>query len=178
MRLFIAIDLPAGVKQTLFDLSRSLERQADVGRVIPRENYHLTLTFVGETTRLQDVIEVMDGVCRMEFCEPLRFALSGIGSFRGHRGYNWWVGVDATPALETLANALADGLRAEGFAIERRAFKPHVTIGRGVVASRPVALQLPTIELAASTVSLMRSDRKNNRQVYSELHACGASSDG
>ncbi|MDR2106070.1 MAG: RNA 2',3'-cyclic phosphodiesterase [Coriobacteriales bacterium] len=172
MRLFIAIDLPPQVKQELFDLSRTLERQADAGRAIPLENFHLTLVFIGETARLASVTEVMDAVCRARLCEPLRFALSGIGSFKGHRGHNWWVGVEAAPELEALANSLADGLRAEGFPIERRSFRPHVTIGRNVVTSCPIELHPPTIELASGIVSLMRSDRKNGRQVYSELHSC------
>jgi 2'-5' RNA ligase len=182
VRLFIAIDLPPEIKRELAELSRALERQADAGRAIPPENFHLTLVFIGETARLREVCEVMDVICRRELSEPLRLALGGIGSFKGRGGrgrrgkgrggHSWWVGVEAAPDLDALALALADGLREAGFAIEKRNFKPHITIGRNVVTSRPIELHLPPIELAAATISLMRSDRKNNRQVYTELHTC------
>jgi 2'-5' RNA ligase len=175
MRLFIAIDFSPEVKQSLAQLSCELERQADAGHAIPPENLHLTLVFIGETARLQEVIELMDAICHTELFEPLRLTLSRIGSFKNKRSHTWWVGVDAPPELKTLANALADGLREAGFSIERRAFKPHVTIGRGIITSRPVSLHLPAIELVADSVSLMRSTHKNGRPVYSKLHNCGIS---
>ncbi|MDR1185488.1 MAG: RNA 2',3'-cyclic phosphodiesterase [Coriobacteriales bacterium] len=170
MRLFIAIDFPPEVKQQLSELSCELERQADAGHAVPPENFHLTLVFIGETVRLREVIEQMDTICRTELAEPVRLVLEGIGSFKSKRGHSWWVGVDAGPELKSLANALIDGLREAGFSIDKRSFKPHVTIGRGVVASRPIRLEAPVIELAANSISLMRSDRENGRPVYSELH--------
>jgi 2'-5' RNA ligase len=173
VRLFIAIDFPSEVKQQLAELSCELERQADAGRAIPPENFHLTLVFIGETARLREVIDLTDAICRRELSEPLRLRLEGIGSFKGKRGHSWWVGVEAGPELKSLANALADGLREAGFSIEKRSFKPHVTIGRSVVTSRPIRLAMPTMDLVASSISLMRSDRKNDRPVYSELHVTG-----
>jgi 2'-5' RNA ligase len=175
MRLFIAIDFPSEVKQRLSELSRELERQARAGRAIPPENFHLTLVFIGETVRLREVIELMNTVCRRELVEPLRLVFDGIGSFKGKRGHSWWVGVDAVPELETLVVALADGLREAGFSIEKRSFKPHVTIGRGVIAPQPIRLEAPAIELTAGSVSLMRSDRRDGYPVYSELHTCAVS---
>jgi 2'-5' RNA ligase len=181
VRLFIAIDLPEEVKHGLFGLSTELIRQASSGRVIPLENYHITLVFIGETSesgfggeeeRLRIIKEVMSGVCLRKNLGSLPIKLGGIGSFRSYRGHNWWVGVEPNPDLAELADSLAEELRAKRFAIERRNFKPHITIGRSVVTKRPIALDAPLVELAAEKISLMRSDRKNDRQVYSEIFAC------
>ena len=55
MRTFIAIELPAGVKQRVIERQRRLQRLLDeqgVGsafRWTPSDNLHLTLRFLGET---------------------------------------------------------------------------------------------------------------------------------
>jgi len=136
------------------------------------ENFHITLVFIGESERVADIQDVLFTACRAELSDPLRLVLSGVGSFKSRKGYTWWVGVEASSELERLANRLAEGLRAAGFAIEKRAFKPHVTIGRAVFTSGRVDLALPKLEVVASTVSLMRSDHKNGRQVYREIFSC------
>ena len=174
MRLFIAVNFPEEIRQELFEVSTKLMRQADAGRIVALENYHLTLVFIGETERVAEIKEAMATTCHRELTEPLQIILSGIGSFRGNKGkgHTWWVGVEENAGLTRLANRLADELRALGFSIEKRAYKPHITIGRAVVTSRPISLQLPDLELTASTISLMRSDFKNGKPVYRELFSC------
>jgi len=103
----------------------------------------------------------------------LDFCLQGVGSFKDRRGHTWWVGVDAdgTARLAVLAKDLICALRQAGFDIEHRKFKPHITLGRKVSASRPVALLLPQPPLGAcaEVVCLMRSEHRDGRQVYTEL---------
>jgi 2'-5' RNA ligase len=177
VRLFIAVDFPEEIKQALFDTSTELMRLADAGRIVPLENFHITLVFIGESERISDIQDVMNAVCRTELPDPLRLVISGIGSFPGRKGkgYTWWVGVQPNPDFSRLASKLAEELRLIGLNVEKRAFKPHVTIGRGVVTSRAVSLELPELELTANTISLMRSDKKNGRQVYREIFSCSAS---
>ena len=175
MRLFIAIDFPDEIKQELFEVSSELIRQADAGRIVPLENFHITLVFIGESERLQEIKDVMTSVCRSELSDSLRIILNGIGSFKSHKGYNWWVGIEENVELTRLANRLADELRLIGLSIEKRSFKPHITIARGVFTSRAIDLKLPELQHLASTISLMRSDHKNGRQVYRELFSIGVS---
>jgi 2'-5' RNA ligase len=187
MRLFIAIDFPPEVKQTLFALSRALRRQADGGRAIPFDNFHLTLAFIGETERVRQVTEVMEDVCHAGSFEPLPLKFNGIGSFKGRGGrggrgsrgsrgdhgdrggHNWWVGIEPVHALECLAEALMRELRVAGFSIERRNFKPHITIGRDIVVSRPVELELPPVESVADDITLMRSELGGESPSYTPL---------
>ncbi|MDR1712975.1 MAG: hypothetical protein LBR39_02315, partial [Coriobacteriales bacterium] len=65
MRLFIAIDLPTDVKQELAETARSLGRQATSARLVPEENFHLTLVFIGESQRVDDIRRVMTEVCAL-----------------------------------------------------------------------------------------------------------------
>jgi 2'-5' RNA ligase len=169
MRLFIAIDLPGEAKSLLAEAAASLSRQADSGNFVPKENFHLTLVFIGETKRVNDCIEVMHSVVRLSGSGPLALSLSGIGSFKSKRGHTWWAGIDDASALGNLANALADGLRSTGLSIEKRSFKPHVTLGRSVVTSRPVSLELPRLSVSIPAVSLMRSDLSGDCPAYTEV---------
>jgi 2'-5' RNA ligase len=209
MRLFIAIDFSPEVKQALCGVTTELERQASAGRMVPLENYHLTLAFIGETQRVAEVDGAMGAVCRAfglrelgkgepsssgvgnsneygasEFGKgspgspvscggALHLVLQGIGSFKGKGsvGYTWWAGIRVNPALARLAQQLTGALRDAGFAIEKRNFTPHITLGRGVITKRPVELELPPLEFETNRVSLMRSDHKQGRPVYTELSA-------
>jgi len=177
MRLFVAIDFPEEIKQEFFDLSTKLMRQADAGRIVALENYHLTLVFIGESERLTEIKNAISVVCRTGFCEPLRIVFRGVGSFAGRkgRGHTWWVGVEENVELTRLANKLAEELRSLGLTIEKRTFTPHITIGRDVVVSRPITVEPPRLELSAHAVSLMRSDFKNGKPIYRELYSCGLS---
>ena len=60
MRLFVAAALPESWKDALDRAARALADQGVRGNFTRRENYHLTLVFLGETDRLDDVIAAMD----------------------------------------------------------------------------------------------------------------------
>lgn len=178
MRLFIAIDFSEEIKHDLFGVSTELIRQASAGRVIPEDNYHLTLVFIGEIgkggrgggdERLRTVEDVIVGVCRRKSYRSFSIRLAGIGSFKNGKGHNWWVGVEENAILAELATTLTDELCEEGFAIERRNFKPHITIGRSVVCKQAIELFATERDIVVDKISLMRSDRKQDRQVYSEV---------
>lgn len=54
MRLFVAIRFSPAVEQALWAAVGDLRRQGD-GTFTRRENLHLTLAFIGETDRLEEV---------------------------------------------------------------------------------------------------------------------------
>jgi 2'-5' RNA ligase len=53
MRLFFAITFPDRIKTALADISQRLQAQLPSGHWTRRENYHLTLVFLGEMTPTQ-----------------------------------------------------------------------------------------------------------------------------
>ncbi|MDR1183900.1 MAG: RNA 2',3'-cyclic phosphodiesterase [Coriobacteriales bacterium] len=171
MRLFIAIGLPETVREKLAYAAESLGQQAESARVVSEENFHITLVFIGETRRVDEVQRLMHTVCVTRCDEPFNITISGIGSFRQgktHR-YTWWAGIEAPLELYQLEAALSDALRTEGFAIEKRSYRPHITLARGVCVNRPIELAIPTLEVRTNRISLMRSERINNHMVYTEI---------
>jgi 2'-5' RNA ligase len=80
-----------------------------------------------------------------------------------------WVGVKRTAELQKLAERIASGLRYEGFQVEKRKFTPHITIGREVKLYENARITAPMASMTADHISLMRSDRRGGRLVYSEI---------
>ena len=145
MRTFIAIDLEQGLKTALQDLIQKLKAtRADV-RWTRMGGLHLTLKFLGEVDEegLASVRGVLEKVVGRHPSFPLVFA--GTGAFPDERNPRViWVGFAAEPALLALQEDLERELEAEGFAREKRAFRPHLTLGRvnGPVRVRSAVLEL------------------------------------
>ena len=202
MRLFVAICLSDEIKDSLCDTIEELRSVARRGRFTYRENLHLTMVFIGETSRVDDILDVMEDVAAEFFTEAIPLTLTSPGVFRGRSGDLHWVGVENTPELKRLAKALAAGLAAEGFPIEKRRFTPHITIAREVVivpptipevkgiypvnekapgaaagqaSNTPADIRVYPASMLADHISLMRSERINGRLVYTEIAAvpCG-----
>jgi 2'-5' RNA ligase len=185
MRLFVAIELPDEVKHQLAEALSNLERQAETGHFVPVENLHLTLAFIGETKRVDVAAEAMrTGVESWQrdvwahgqaAGESTGIRLSGIGSFKSKgrgadRGaHTWWVGIEDNPALVALAGEITQALRDAGFSLEKRTFKPHITLARGVRTATLVSLSIPPIDVPALKVSLMKSDLSGDKPKYTAI---------
>lgn len=175
MRLFIAITLTDDIKDSLCETISELRAIARRGRYTLRENLHLTLVFVGETNRVDDILDVMDEVCEEVFFEPIRISLSDAGVFEGQSGDLHWIGVENRPELNKLADNLSDKLRSAGFEIEKRRFTPHITIGREITvftgAGEDSIIQVSPASMLTDHISLMRSERVGGKLVYTEIAA-------
>ena len=132
-RLFIAIELSLEVRQWL-ETSRSvLEPGMPSGAVrwVNPEGIHLTLKFLGEIPfgQIDAVRGAMDR--STEGVKPFSLTVEGVGCFPNTtRPRVVWAGVRSEPLLLDLQQRLEDNLSAAGFDRERRAFSPHLTLGR------------------------------------------------
>ena len=162
MRLFIAIHFSEKIKSTLLQGIRDLRGQAARGNFTRPENLHLTLAFIGETNNVAAVRKAMN---KWKFA-PFPLTVAGSGRF----GDLWWAGVEKNPALFDLAEGLKGSLREEGFDIEKRPFKPHITLARQVEADQPIRRTIPKTTMTVDHMSLMRSDRVGGKLVYTEIY--------
>lgn len=93
---------------------------------------HLTLHFFGsvESKVLGQISERVLPIVRET--KPLSFFLSGIGAFPDlRRPRVIWLGMGGeVKTLQSLQASLERALKKEGFECEKRAFKPHLTLGR------------------------------------------------
>jgi RNA 2',3'-cyclic 3'-phosphodiesterase len=135
VRAFIAIRLEKAVEDAIASLIDRLSVPAEGGgraiRSVPRENLHLTLFFLGPSVPRENLVplaDMLDAIARMAM--PFEAAVRGLGAFPNlGRPSIIWVGLES-PELVALAERIAVAAERCGFAPERRAYTPHLTIGR------------------------------------------------
>lgn len=155
LRLFFATWPPAGRAAELHAWARSVAA-GTAERVLPAENLHLTLAFLGATPpeRLRTAVEA----ARAVMFEPHTVRLDRAGHW-ARSAVVFAAPAETPPALQALATNLRSGLAAAGFVLEDRAFAPHVTLIRKAVAARdlrplqPVEWPLAAFVLARSTLT-------------------------
>jgi RNA 2',3'-cyclic 3'-phosphodiesterase len=123
MRAFIALDLPQAALEPVTRLQAGLS----VGRVMPEDNLHLTLAFLGEISEMQ-AVDVAQALTVMAL-PPLVLTLRGLDLFGGRRPSVLFIRAEG-PGLEALHDKVARMVRAAGVALPRARFRPHVTIAR------------------------------------------------
>lgn len=162
MRLFIAISFSDDVKKILLEAIDSIRSQASSGTFTRPENLHLTLALIGESDQVVTLEAVLDNLQASAFS----ITVDVFGRF----GELYWAGVENCEGLRTLANDFSVSLRRHGFDIERREFKPHITLARQVKSSGEIRLSIPKTDMTVSRISLMKSERINGRLTYTELY--------
>lgn len=135
MRLFVALEIPAEVRDAFAALIQEL-RAADSSfsknraRWVRPETLHVTLKFIGhvDTARLDAIRPALADV-RSESPVALRFR--GLGFFPNDRRPRvFWAGIEGSSNLAPLASEIDARLKKLGIAGETREFAPHLTLAR------------------------------------------------
>ncbi|MBN1308503.1 MAG: RNA 2',3'-cyclic phosphodiesterase [Chitinispirillaceae bacterium] len=124
-RLFLSIDLP----QRIIDDIGATYRAIHGARWMSEKQLHITLRFYGATPpeREEDLIKALQEIAVPPF--PLR--LKGVGHFppRGEPRI-LWAGIAPEKRLVWLASLVENVSVKAGFAREKRAYAPHITVAR------------------------------------------------
>ena len=168
MRLFVALNFTNETHVHLLALRDELRTHSARGNFSLPENLHLTLAFLGECDARQ-AAATKKAIAAVEFA-PLEITIDRVGRFRRDGGDIWWAGVRETPALMTLQRDLTEQLLAAGFALERRRYSPHITLGREVVTdAAPWKIEL--FGETISRVDLMKSELVQGKLTYTAIFA-------
>lgn len=132
MRAFIAIALPAEVREALERLQQDLAAsRADVKWVEP-PNLHVTMKFLGEIT--EDQRRAVEAMLRRlaEREAPFLLGVQTLGAFPSAAAPRViWVGLaEGRERVQRMAEAIERGGAALALVKENRPFAAHVTIGR------------------------------------------------
>lgn len=141
-----------------------LRDRAGVPRWVGRDTQHVTLAFFGEVpeSRVPALTDALGGALA---AVEVHLRLAGAGTFpeKGDPRV-LWVGVDGdVEELAGLAQVAASAGRSVGIEVDRRAYRPHVTIGRwahSAQGDRKLATALANYagpHFTAGEVVLMRS---------------------
>jgi 2'-5' RNA ligase len=172
MRLFIAIELSEETKDRLVELQDELRPQLARARFTDRENLHVTIAFLGECSAEQAGAAAV-ALERSAFA-PFPLLIDRIGRFRKDRGDVWWAGVQEDSELVELHRTLTAELRAAGFDLEDRPFRPHITLTRGVKGDAQPR-EIGPIQEEATRLSLMKSERLDKRLTYTSIYSIARS---
>jgi 2'-5' RNA ligase len=178
-RLFVAIDLPDFVKDSIRSLQASLDgRIGHQVRWVKPEQCHITLRFFGEVK--EDQIEtlhhkLLEATSRLSSFQLHLDAIGGFPALRNARVV--WVGIQRdVDAARKLQREVQEATAEFGKPTESRPFSPHITVGRprGDQIRWPAGLPAPALNgtWTVDSITLMQSHlgpagpRYNARHVY------------
>ena len=169
MRLFIAIPLPTDVRRAASAAQARLIESGAEGRFVPRENFHITLHFIGESDKLSDAVEALQE--SVSDIRPFVLRLSDYGGFGGQNGRTSVLTVTCdTDELRLLYETLESALWERGFSKNRSTLSPHITLGRNVVNDEGFVLPKQTAAFTVTELVLYESTSVNGRMRYTPLH--------
>ncbi len=149
-RLFVAVDPPGYAVEHLAKTVAGLHvGQAGVG-LAASDRWHVTVVFLGDVPddRVVRVRQALSRAATSPGVGPVTLRVSGGGTFRGRGGAVLWAGIAGdVDRLTRIARAVKRELRQERFALERRPYRPHLTIARpgDRLASELVAADVQTL---------------------------------
>ncbi|HEX4211101.1 MAG TPA: RNA 2',3'-cyclic phosphodiesterase [Candidatus Binataceae bacterium] len=131
IRAFVALRLSADVETEIQKFIDSLRPLCHGVRWVPRDNFHLTLRFLGNRVAASQLEALVDelAVCARR-TEPFLLTVQGLGGFPNlTRPRVIWIGLHSHPLLELAAQVRAAAARS-GFTPEDHPYIPHLTIAR------------------------------------------------
>ncbi|MCB2109598.1 MAG: RNA 2',3'-cyclic phosphodiesterase [Defluviimonas sp.] len=174
MRAFLALALPETVRRPF----EALQEALPVGRTVQAENLHLTIAFLGEVA--EQAIDELHFALDAARLPAARVVFDALAVFGGSLPQSLHAAVKPDPGLSALHARACTLARGAGIALERRRFRPHVTIARFAGRLSPdeesrlarflgasAATPLPSFDAAALT--LYRSTLTRDGAIHEAL---------
>jgi 2'-5' RNA ligase len=185
-RLFVAVPIPDTVAARIGDLVATVQDELGPAgqrvRWVQIEGLHVTLRFLGPTRpeRVETVAAAVDRAASA-VTGAFEVRLGGAGAFPDAlRPRALWLGIrTGSEELGRVADAVATALKADGWDLDERPFRPHLTIARtdGVHAGAEAGTLLVAaaaeldVAFTADRVVLYRSHLGRGPARYEALHA-------
>jgi len=172
MRLFVALELPAAVRENLVALLKALRAVSPQTRWVRPENLHLTLKFIGEVPETEFAV-IRNALAAARSDQPVALEFRGLGFFPNEkRPRVFWAGIEASPNLKTLAAEIDRAMEKLGIPCEQRPFSPHLTLARFEPPELPEKLRSAIEENAAREFGSFRTNQY--QLIESKLKPSGA----
>jgi 2'-5' RNA ligase len=127
MRLFVALDIDLEIRERITAFRNQMRALVPDVRWVHSETFHVTLQFLGETKKLDEIRHAL----RRVKCAPTQLAFRGSGFFPDSKAPRvLWVGIESDEHLHTLATEVAKAIVPFGFESDATSFMPHLTLAR------------------------------------------------
>jgi 2'-5' RNA ligase len=148
---FVALELPKNLQLAFVEEIARLEKDFPTLSWINPRRMHLTLRFLGWTTRERlSCLEPYLAAAAAD-CPPIDATVAGLGTFpptSTEPARVLWAGITVPRAARTLQARCEAAAIECGFPPERRAFVPHLTLGRFTAPAR--IRSLPKLDLGGT----------------------------
>ncbi|KKB43517.1 RNA 2',3'-cyclic phosphodiesterase [Bacillus thermotolerans] len=142
---FYALPLPAEVKRELYEFVQN--KELPFSRFVHQEDLHLTLAFLGaaEEDKLNASIELVAEAIQQ--IDPFPLSIHSLGWFGKKTSPRiFWAGVKEEEQLYTLQKKVYEACRQAGFELDRKPFRPHITVARKWKGEVPFELPADAFE--------------------------------
>jgi 2'-5' RNA ligase len=179
MRLFVALAIPAQLRENLASLIGELRSADPYPKWVHPDHLHLTLKFIGEVAP-EKLAEIGEALAVVRTQQSVIAQFREIGFFPDARRPGVaWVGVQSRRILYFLAEEVNRVLAPLGIPREEKPFAPHLTIARFKETRLSPALRAEIAErnasnfgtLTASEFHLIESKRKSTGAEYTTLRS-------
>ena len=127
MRLFVALDIDEQIRERIAAFRDEMRTLAPGVRWVGPETFHITLQFLGETQKVEEIKSVLAKVN----CSPTTITFRGAGFFpNSQRARVFWVGIESDESLQDLVNEIGTALAPLGFKRDEGPYHPHLTLAR------------------------------------------------
>ena len=176
IRVFLAVELPAGVQAALGRYARAAGAVNETVKWIAPPLLHITMRFLGEIPADRVLQVEQAAAAAVVGVEAFDLTLGSPGVFPRERNPRvLWIGVRADAGAARLMRVqeiLDDALRTRGFRLDEKSFSPHITLARargrpGTAHSRVLsdaldqiraALPAPGLSFTVDHIAAVRSD--------------------
>lgn len=171
MRLFIAIPFPDRIKDILAAQGEALQQACGRGNYTRRDNFHLTLQFLGEYPAAACAPLTAALTCTAQKHSPFSLTIAGLGAFPKGKEAIVWAGINqGKGALITLFRTLEKELVQAGFPPAAKPLSPHITLGRRIHLVQSIEelnRSLPDLQakFEVTSIALFVSERNQENQL-------------
>lgn len=180
MRLFVALDIDSEIRQRIGEFSTQMRAIAPNVRWVGSETFHVTLQFLGETKKLDEI----QGALRPVKGSPINLRFRNAGFFPTPKAPRiFWVGIEAGEPLLELVTAIGQALKPFGFERDAAPYTPHLTLARSgggrprPLRGEPATPALQQVRMKLETMAPPEFGTMTAREFYlyeSKLSPAGA----
>lgn len=162
MRVFYAVLFNQETKNYIESMSNAIQAITLKGRFVEKNNYHITLKFIGEVNKgdLPKLKKILD--ISTKTIEPFKITLNGLGSFSRDNSIIPWIDIDTSQDIKAINQHIE-----RHFNDSIRQYKPHITIARNVTLKQPMeSIPFAKHETIINQLALMESTHIKGKLVY------------